>query len=552
MESLENSDNVVFVCKTNNCLKHSLPRKYVKISNFLETLIDSNLWVKSKNDQGEFLLDLDEKYFKNVLNYIGTGKVLEPIPYSILDFLMLKMIPNSDVKEDFMCIQLEENWCRMFTQDNPKCPTVNLKDILDKIPQFAPIYKKNMTIFSTVKSLLIDEKLKTIIKTNSITFKLSKIIDLSKYNGKLVLAGGALISTIFSQPIKDFDLFFVDCNQDEAEKIMYSVINTLFDEYTFQSITLSACKTSWTLKLGKKCGIFQFIFRLYKNIEEVLLGFDIDSCAIAYDGKNILLSKRCEHALITHTNIVDFTRMSPTYEYRLYKYTLKGFDVYIPNLDISRLITHPDHVALKTNCEVRIDLDTGKMHLFNQTKKYRSKRRMNYRNNIGRSLLRSKTDITHSNISPQDGEKFYVSRQLKFESDLTLYGFSILMYLSSSKFHPKVSDYTLFFSAKNGEVVTNFSDHSKNILNGKFVANKFVKAQFMIYKELKNSPEYLYQLVKSKNVDIEWKIQNPGTQITSSFHAKAAQDPQEWFGNQYYLSKEDKQVDKAFITYIDI
>lgn len=77
---------------------------------------------------------------------------------------------------------------------------------------------------------------------------------------------------------------------------------------------------------------------------------------MVYDGKEIYLSNRCVHALKHHTNIVDFTRMSPTYEYRLYKYidTLllisfiryykRGFDIYVPNLDMDKININKDGI----------------------------------------------------------------------------------------------------------------------------------------------------------------------------------------------------------------
>ena len=43
----------------------------------------------------------------------------------------------------------------------------------------------------------------------------------------------------------------------------------------------------------------QVILRIYKSPSEVLIGFDIDSCAVAYDGKRVWALPRAVRALNT-------------------------------------------------------------------------------------------------------------------------------------------------------------------------------------------------------------------------------------------------------------
>lgn len=62
----------------------------------------------------------------------------------------------------------------------------------------------------------------------------------------------------------------------------------------------------------------------------VLNGFDVDSCAVGYDGQTVWVAQRAHLALTTQQNPVDMTRRSPTYEMRLAKYALRGFEVTRP------------------------------------------------------------------------------------------------------------------------------------------------------------------------------------------------------------------------------
>eukprot|EP00771_Trimastix_marina_P001861 gnl/Trimastix_PCT/2968.p1 GENE.gnl/Trimastix_PCT/2968~~gnl/Trimastix_PCT/2968.p1 ORF type:complete len:2220 (-),score=718.10 gnl/Trimastix_PCT/2968:78-6275(-) len=63
------------------------------------------------------------------------------------------------------------------------------------------------------------------------------------------------------------------------------------------------------------------------------MGFDVDSCAVGYDGQNVWALPRSQRALVTATNRIDLSRRSPTYEHRLAKYASRGFRVLVPSLN---------------------------------------------------------------------------------------------------------------------------------------------------------------------------------------------------------------------------
>lgn len=79
------------------------------------------------------------------------------------------------------------------------------------------------------------------------------------------------------------------------------------------------------------------ICRLYSSPLEVLTGFDVDSCAVGFDGNQVWMAQRCHSALVNQRNPVNLTRRSPTYEMRLAKYAQRGFEVPVPELQKDRI-----------------------------------------------------------------------------------------------------------------------------------------------------------------------------------------------------------------------
>lgn len=81
----------------------------------------------------------------------------------------------------------------------------------------------------------------------------------------------------------------------------------------------------------------QIVLRIYKCVSEILSGFDVDCSGAAYDGKQVYCTPRALQSFVTQINQVDLSRRSPSYENRLSKYSHRGFEVYWPGLDRSRI-----------------------------------------------------------------------------------------------------------------------------------------------------------------------------------------------------------------------
>jgi len=76
----------------------------------------------------------------------------------------------------------------------------------------------------------------------------------------------------------------------------------------------------------------QIILRLYSSPSEILAGFDVDACAVGYNGPQVYAAPRAFISLVTQSISVDMSRRSPSYELRLAKYARRGFEIFVPDL----------------------------------------------------------------------------------------------------------------------------------------------------------------------------------------------------------------------------
>lgn len=72
--------------------------------------------------------------------------------------------------------------------------------------------------------------------------------------------------------------------------------------------------------------------RLYSSPSEILAGFDVDSCAVGFNGSQVFAAPRAFISLVTQSITVDMTRRSPSYEMRLAKYAQRGFEIFVPDM----------------------------------------------------------------------------------------------------------------------------------------------------------------------------------------------------------------------------
>lgn len=157
-------------------------------------------------------------------------------------------------------------------------------------------------------------------------------------------AGGAVLANLVADNSSyggsDIDLFLYGLDSDEAANAKLREIHALVVRNTGGRGDVIRTARAVTILNAAPYRHLQVVLRVYKSPAEVLLGFDIDSCTVGFDGQNVYCMERFKRAMTKRYNLVNISRRSLTYEQRLYKYSRRGFAVAVPNLDKSRV--NPD------------------------------------------------------------------------------------------------------------------------------------------------------------------------------------------------------------------
>ncbi|KAF8247996.1 hypothetical protein K440DRAFT_549813 [Wilcoxina mikolae CBS 423.85] len=138
-------------------------------------------------------------------------------------------------------------------------------------------------------------------------------------------------------PASDIDLFLYGIT-DEKEAIakIEAIETTIKDNLLWETTTIRTRNTITIVSQYPNRHV-QIVLRLYRSISEILTGFDVNCSAFAYDGSRVLAPPRALTACIMQCNDIDLSRRSPSYENRLSKYSHRGFEVYCPFLDRSKI-----------------------------------------------------------------------------------------------------------------------------------------------------------------------------------------------------------------------
>ena len=179
--------------------------------------------------------------------------------------------------------------------------------------------------------------------TSPNTFSISKGLNELKYhfynfpfqvgNGRCVIAGGFVISTIANEERNayahsDRDIFLITRDEDEAKLMIHAIHTWVENLRTDFFITRTKNSVSFTTSIG----IFQVITRLYHDIVQLLSGFDLTPCCIAYDGKRILTTSRGLDCFKTNKFHLLSWKQSETMAWRCKKIRMRRFEIMIPGL----------------------------------------------------------------------------------------------------------------------------------------------------------------------------------------------------------------------------
>lgn len=155
----------------------------------------------------------------------------------------------------------------------------------------------------------------------------------------LVLAGGSLSGILTDHAYADLDFFLVrNTDYKQAMRAMHKHLCTIAREGVIitrnhNTITFSFRKDRKDMK-NYRMSKWQIIFREYTSIAQVLYGFDVNACQIAYDGQRFYLTPgsflALYHGLIYSNNDL----WSLSYPSRICKYANRGYAVYFMETEI--------------------------------------------------------------------------------------------------------------------------------------------------------------------------------------------------------------------------
>jgi len=191
-------------------------------------------------------------------------------------------------------------------------------------------------------------------RNNFNTFSESALVDMNWSN--VVVAGSAVVTPLLAVPAKhmkskralreyyhdklapasDVDLFLYGLDEEQAKEKIIQIEQNIRDAILTETTTIRT-KNAITIASQYPTRHIQIVLRVYKSVSEILTGFDVDCSCAAYDGEQVYVSPRALAAYVTQTNVVDLSRRSPSYENRLSKYAHRGFEIYWPHLDRSKV-----------------------------------------------------------------------------------------------------------------------------------------------------------------------------------------------------------------------
>lgn len=167
-----------------------------------------------------------------------------------------------------------------------------------------------------------------------------------KYAGKIALCGGALTRLLCKSDIRntDVDLFFYGehMTTQEATLILEDCVATICssarNSATVASVRMDHKMHVTNIELrnisqsqdddgDKRKRKYQFIHRVYPSMDRIIGGFDFGPCMLAFDGNSFYATELGAWCIAKKALIVDTTRRSVSFNYRIEKYLRLGFHV---------------------------------------------------------------------------------------------------------------------------------------------------------------------------------------------------------------------------------
>ncbi|KAJ6601282.1 ankyrin repeat protein [Mycena vulgaris] len=184
-------------------------------------------------------------------------------------------------------------------------------------------------------------------KKNWDVFTEGSLSQLPDWNN-IVAAGGAVLACLtplpeaakgsrrnmrkyYAYPTSDVDLFLWGLSLEETEAKIKQIYEAVRETIPWD-VTCVRTKNTVSIHSQFPYRTIQIILRQYASPAEILVGFDVDAGCCLYDGSRVYASPRAIIAMMRQCNTIDETRRSSSYEIRLSKYAVRGFEIYYPSL----------------------------------------------------------------------------------------------------------------------------------------------------------------------------------------------------------------------------
>eukprot|EP01091_Cochliopodium_minus_P021423 TRINITY_DN979_c0_g2_i5.p1 TRINITY_DN979_c0_g2~~TRINITY_DN979_c0_g2_i5.p1 ORF type:complete len:513 (+),score=149.67 TRINITY_DN979_c0_g2_i5:201-1541(+) len=306
-------------------------------------------------------------------------------------------------------------------------------------------------------------------------------------NNNLILAGGAVVDFLLGRSPKDYDLFCIETRP------IFRTENWI--ETSFSISSLSRPK-------------IQLIKRIYDNPEQVIGGFDLDSSRFYMNSNLEVFSTYGGLAsLVFKINPINFSCYSATFPRRIAKYKRKGFvPVYVNKVyqsgDEEETGGYPRHFNLNNRLFVFFKDYDFKLSSNNNMSFTEKTKLLNFC-----CLLRGEFDgfsITNGNVIKKE-EFIEMAEQHKLKELKKITGIELYSakdyFVKTNRFFPKT------------EFARGYMDLSLNNYSHEIPTNMLCEFLHKLRLENieKNYPHYL-------SIVDKFRITNPGSQHTSSFH----------------------------------
>lgn len=532
---------------------------------FLKTAWESKVGANVRSMNEPYILGTDDEFARHefwefVLRWATSGEAtsspnewnfsprsrptLEKLEV-FLDFCRVQA-PPAEYSDEVWRLMMKERWQR--AHPNPRASKMSLRELhswlkteasnsfvpqtpglpsTDSLTQKIPMRPELIKFLDT----LMLQEAQSKQPPAALDFSVAEDLDLSKFDGKLVLAGGAALSLAFRVPKSDWDLFFVGVEDlQEAREIVEKAVSVFPTVIEF-----CATPNAWTFKVRTNEGFphtLQFVFRGYKTVDEILLGFDVDCCAVVYDGEELWFSKRAAIAVSSAVNHVDFDRLSTTYEFRLDKYRRRGFAVRVPEFDPNRIKANAyESVANCATLNLRrkrtitkMRFSDGALLLMHMAKPKNTRNYFNYR----RRDRGNNDPVASGNPAPQP---IHTTR---------LTGLDILLFLYYRQSQIGIpSDYSSTCTNRltfNAEMKTLESPGQCLVAKG--------NSDLIDLCRKPSSQQFATQLRRCR-LWPEFQTRSPGEQVVSSFHRIVLSNQDMWYGSAFYDHPRSKLFENS-------